>query len=258
MNMSNDVITVASFYKFVELENYYDMKDPLLEVCNQHCIKGTILLADEGINATISGAEEDIDAVVSFLNQDDRLMDIELRKSRVSFLPFQKMKVKLRHESVTIRNNEVNISNRGLYVNPENWDDMIAQAKNPVIIDTRNDYEVEMGKFVDAVNPNTKFFRNFPDWAEKWSKENINSQPEVFMYCTGGVRCEKSTAYMKNLGLNNVYHLKGGILEYLKTTKNENKRWEGSCFVFDDRVAVDNNVSPVNGLRCNKCGNVLP
>ncbi|MGL9761747.1 MAG: rhodanese-related sulfurtransferase [Wolbachia sp.] len=242
---------IATFYHFVELSNYYDMKDEIKATCNNVELKGTILLAEEGVNATISGERNAIDKIFDFLRSDYRLRDLTWKESAAEYQPFSKMKVKLKREIVNLGVSNLDISLKGKYVDPEHWDDFISQP-DVLVIDTRNEYEVKLGKFKNAINPHTQCFREFPQWTESFSE---SKDLKVAMYCTGGIRCEKSTAYMKNLGFNDVYHLKGGILSYLEKTHNKNDNWEGECFVFDDRIAVDNSLTPSNTIKCILCSN---
>ncbi len=242
---------VATFYHFVELSNYYDMKDTIKAVCSDLKLKGTILLAEEGINATISGERNAIDKMFDFLRSDYRLKNLMWKESPAEFQPFNKMKVRLKREIINFGIGNLDISLRGKYIDPEHWDDFISQP-DVLVIDTRNKYEVKLGKFKDAIDPDTQYFREFPQWAKSFFK---NKDLKIAMYCTGGVRCEKSTAYMKELGFNNVYHLKGGILSYLEKTHNKNDNWEGECFVFDDRIAVNSSLIPSDKIKCMFCSN---
>lgn len=242
---------IANFYHFVELSNYYDMKDEIKAACDDVELKGTILLAEEGINATISGGRSAIDKTFDFLRSDYRLKDLTWKESAAEYQPFSKMKVRLKREIVNLGVNDFDISLRGKYVDPEYWDDFISRP-DVLVIDTRNEYEVKLGKFKNAINPHTQCFREFPQWAKSFSE---NKDLKVAMYCTGGIRCEKSTAYMKSLGFNDVYHLKGGILSYLGKTHNKNGNWEGECFVFDDRIAVNNSLVPSDKIKCIFCSN---
>ncbi|NUY39300.1 rhodanese-related sulfurtransferase [Wolbachia endosymbiont of Litomosoides brasiliensis] len=242
---------IATFYHFVELSNYYDMQDEIKAACDNVKLKGTILLAEEGINATISGERNAINKILDFLRFDYRLKDLIWKESAVEYQPFSKMKVKLKREIVNLGVSNLDISLRGKYIDPDYWDDFISQPE-VLVIDIRNEYEVKLGKFKNAINPHTQCFREFPQWAKSFSKsKDLN----LAMYCTGGVRCEKSTAYMKSLGFNNVYHLKGGILSYLERTHNKNGNWEGECFVFDDRVAINNSLAPSDKIKCIFCSN---
>lgn len=242
---------IATFYHFVELSNYYDMKDEIKAACDNVELKGTILLAEEGINATISGERNAIDKIFNFLRSDYRLKDLTWKESAAEYQPFSKMKVRLKKEIVNLGVDNLDISLRGKYVDPEHWDDFISQP-DILVIDTRNEYEVKLGKFKNAINPHTQCFREFPKRAKSFSE---SKDLKVAMYCTGGIRCEKSTAYMKSLGFNDVYHLKGGILSYLEKTHNKNGNWEGECFVFDDRIAVNNSLAPSDKIKCIFCSN---
>lgn len=241
---------IAAFYRFVSLPDFEALKTPMLEFCNSHEIKGTILLAGEGINATISGTEENINAYFSYLDSDPRLKNMEWKESFAGYKPFERMKVRLKKEIVRMGIEDLNIDNRGIYVEPEQWDRLISDPE-VTVIDTRNEYEILLGRFKGAVNPKTKEFRSFP----KWVKENLNPKKDkkVAMYCTGGIRCEKSTALLKQSGFREVYHLNGGILKYLEKTGNKSNVWEGGCFVFDDRIAVDKDLKPSKDLLCKNC-----
>ncbi|WP_341808752.1 rhodanese-related sulfurtransferase [Wolbachia endosymbiont (group E) of Neria commutata] len=240
---------IATFYQFVELSNYYDMKDEIKAACDDVELKGTILLAEEGINATVSGKRSAINRIFGFLHSDNRLKDLAWKESTAEYQPFSKMKVRLKREIVNLGVSNLDLSLRGKYVEPEHWDDFTSQS-DVLVIDARNEYEVKLGKFKNAINPNIQCFRDFPQWAESFSE---SKDLKVAMYCTGGIRCEKSISYMKNLGFNNIYHLKGGILSYLERTHNKNSNWKGECFVFDDRVAVDNSLTPSNEIKCIFC-----
>ncbi len=242
-------VVIATFYHFVELSNYYDMKVEIKAVCDNVGVKGTILLAEEGINATISGARNAIDSVFNFLRSDYRLQSLIWKETYAECQPFNKMKVRLKNEIVNLGVEDLDISIRGEYIEPEYWDDFISQP-DVVVIDTRNEYEIKLGKFQNAIDPHTQCFRDFPLWVESFSGDK-NSK--VAMYCTGGVRCEKSTAYMKSLGFKNIYHLKGGILSYLEKSENKNNKWKGTCFVFDDRVGVTQSLVPSQEIKCIHC-----
>lgn len=243
---------VAALYKFVALPDFAALRGPLLEKCLAHDILGTLLLAEEGINGTISGSREDIDAVLDWLREDERFKDIEHKKSYFEAKPFQRMKVKLKKEIVTLGVPELNPPEMaGTYVKPEDWN-MLISDPDVVVVDTRNDYEVKIGTFKGAINPHTKSFREFPDWVAK--QETLKEKPKVAMFCTGGIRCEKSTALLKSMGFENVFHLQGGILKYLETVPEENSLWEGECYVFDERVAVKHGLEPGTHSMCGACG----
>ena len=246
-------IVIAAFYKFVSLPDFEEMRYPLLAFCKKHDLKGTILLAHEGLNSTISGSRENIDALFAHLKSDSRLADLEWKESYHEDQPFERMKVRLKKEIVRMGVDDVDMSLVGDYVEPKDWDALIS-SPDVLTIDTRNDYEIGIGTFEGAIDPETKTFRQFPEWAKNWSQDKLDGKTKVAMFCTGGIRCEKSTAYMKSLGFDEVYHLKGGILQYLEDTKNSNGKWQGECFVFDDRVAVGDDLVPTGALLCDKCG----
>lgn len=259
---NNEDITIATFYHFAKLDNYEDMKAPLLEFCQQNQLKGTILLALEGINATMAGAKENILKFFAFLKQDERLIGINWQESEADFIPFQELKVRLKREIVRLAERELEtmegpkLELKGQALDSQEWDELLKDPEAK-IIDTRNNYEILIGKFSNTVNPQTENFRDFSRWFEAWAKDNnIEKEQKIAMYCTGGVRCEKSTAYLRKLDYKNVYQLKGGILNYLKTTKNKSNNWQGNCFVFDDRVALDANLQQVE-LSCTVCNNLV-
>ncbi|QXK92132.1 rhodanese-related sulfurtransferase [Neoehrlichia mikurensis] len=242
---------IATFYRFVYLSNYYDIQPVLKNFCVQEKIKGTIILAEQGINATVSGSSSAIDNLFSFLELDSRFKSIQYHKSYAREEPFMKMKVRLKKEVVCMGMTDFDCSVNGEYISPDDWDGFISDSK-VYTIDTRNDYEVKFGKFKNSINPNTSYFREFPQWAKLWSIDKARDI-NIAMYCTGGIRCEKSTAFMKSLGFKNVYHLKGGILNYLRSTYNKNKLWLGECFTFDDRIAVNEHLLPSDNIKCIKC-----
>ena len=228
---------VAAFYHFTELLDYESLQNPLKEFCDAHQLKGTILLAKEGINSTIAGSRIAIDAVLEYLRKDPRLQNLEHKESRCQGVPFQRMKVKLKKEIVTLGVPDIDPRYRvGTYVEPKDWNELIADP-NVIVIDTRNTYEVEFGTFKGAINPNLETFGEFPQYVRE--QLNPEKQQKVAMFCTGGIRCEKASAYMLSQGFSEVYHLKGGILKYIEEVPTEESIWEGECFVFDDRVSID-------------------
>jgi UPF0176 protein len=244
-------LIVAAFYKFVSLPDFEEMQNPLLSHCQQQNIKGTILLAQEGINGTIAGSREGIDAVLSYLHSDSRLTDLEHKESFAEKMPFERMKVKLKKEIVTIGlpvhpNQQV-----GTYVTPQEWNALISDPE-VTVIDTRNHYEVSIGSFQGAENPETETFREFPDYVQKHL--DPHQHKKVALFCTGGIRCEKASSYMLSQGFQEVYHLKGGILKYLEEVPQEDSLWEGECFVFDERVAVAQGLELGNHEMCRSCG----
>lgn len=246
---------VAALYRFVDLPDYRELREPLLAFCQQAGIKGSLLLAREGINGTIAGSRQGIDDVLAYLQRDPRLADLEVKESSDDHQPFYRMKVKLKKEIVTIGMQDVDPNRTvGHYVNPEQWDQLL-QDPEVVVIDTRNDYEVAIGSFKGAVDPKLKTFREFPDYV----KQNLDpaKQKKVAMFCTGGIRCEKASSYMLQQGFEEVYHLQGGILKYLEQVDPEASQWQGECFVFDNRVAVDHHLQKGSYELCHGCRNPI-
>ena len=242
---------VCALYKFVALEDYKAIRQPLLEAMESNGIKGTLLLASEGINGTVSGTQEGIDALLAWLNSDDRLNPISFKLSYHDNQPFYRTKVKLKKEIVTMGVEGIDPRKTvGTYVKPKDWNALISDP-DVLLIDTRNDYEIEIGTFEHAVNPNTKTFREFPEYV----KNNLDPKKnkKVAMFCTGGIRCEKSTAYLKEQGFEEVYHLEGGILQYLEDVPKEDTLWKGDCFVFDNRVAVNHDLEKSEYDQCYAC-----
>lgn len=250
--MTEDLpIVVAALYKFVALEDFEAIQPKLLAFCQNQNIKGTLLLAPEGINGTIAGKREDIDAVLSYLNSDSRLVELEHKESYVDEMPFLRMKVKLKKEIVTLGQpgiSPINLS--GARVDPKDWNNIISDP-DVVVIDTRNQYEVDIGSFKGAISPVTDSFREFPEYV----KENLdpNKNKKVAMFCTGGIRCEKASSYMLSQGFEEVYQLNGGILKYLEDVDKQESLWEGECFVFDNRVAVDHDLAEGSYEQCYAC-----
>ncbi|ELR99109.1 rhodanese-related sulfurtransferase [Gloeocapsa sp. PCC 73106] len=227
---------VATFYKFVSLPDFAEKKPSLLLKCQEENIKGTILLASEGINGTICGFSHSISAILAFLRSDTRLEDLRALESPCDFIPFDRLKVRLKKEIVTIGIKEVDASNQvGTYIEPQNWNNLILDPE-VLVIDTRNDYEFELGTFKNAINPETESFGEFPDYVR--SQLAGNKQQKLALFCTGGIRCEKATSFLLDQGFTEVYHLKGGILKYLTDVPTEESLWEGECFVFDQRVIL--------------------
>ncbi len=244
-------IIVAALYKFVRLDNFRDLREPLLEQMSALQVRGTLLLAHEGINGTVSGTRDSIDALLNWLRQDARFIDIDHKESECDEHPFLRTKVKLKKEIVTMGIEDID-PNRvvGTYLTPEQWNEVISDPET-LLIDTRNDYEYEVGTFAGAVNPNTTSFREFPDYVRK--NLDPSRHKRVAMFCTGGIRCEKSTALLKQEGFEEVYHLKGGILKYLEQMPQEQSLWQGECFVFDERITVGHDLQPGNYHQCHAC-----
>ena len=242
---------VAALYKFVTLPDYEVLQQPLLACCKENEVMGTILLASEGINGTIAGSPEGIRNVLDFLKSDERLADLEHKESYAEEPPFYRMKVRLKREIVTMGVPEVEpVGAAGTYVRPEDWNDLISEP-NVVLVDVRNDYEVAIGTFKGAINPNTKSFRELPGWLREQFAGR--QKTKVAMFCTGGIRCEKSTAFLLSEGFEEVYHLQGGILKYLENVSEEESLWEGECFVFDQRVAVKHGLEQGSYDQCFAC-----
>ncbi len=244
-------IVVAALYKFVALPDYQDLREPLIAECAAAGIKGTLLLAAEGLNGTVAGTREGIDRVLTYLKSDPRLEDLSHKESFDDAMPFYRMKVKLKREIVTMGVEGIDPRQVvGTYIAPKDWNALISDPE-VVVVDTRNDYEYELGSFEGAVNPDTKSFREFPQYvADHMDPEK---HKKVAMFCTGGIRCEKSTAYMKEQGFEEVYHLHGGILQYLEDVPKSESLWSGECYVFDNRVSVDHDLNPGSYDLCHGC-----
>lgn len=244
-------IVVAALYQFVRLDNPESLRQPLIDFLEAHDIRGTLILADEGINGTVSGARVDVDALYAWFKQHPQLSNVDAKESFHDSQPFYRTKVKIKKEIVTMGVEGIDPQKVvGTYVKPTQWNDLISDP-DVVVIDTRNDYEVDIGTFVGAVNPKTESFREFPQYVEE--KLDPNKQKKVAMFCTGGIRCEKSTAYLKEQGFEEVYHLEGGILKYLEEVPQEESMWEGQCFVFDNRVSVGHELKVGEYELCHAC-----
>jgi len=257
---TESIYLTAAFYKFVDWPDYADRRAPLLAVCEAHNVKGLILLAPEGINSTLAGAPEDVHAVLSYLRSDAQLADLEHKESFAKKAPFHRMKVRLKKEIVTLGVAGISpIQRVGQYVKPEDWNALIS-APDVVLIDTRNDYEVEIGTFKGAIDPDIQSFSQLTDWVQQAKVlEGLNGRkPRVAMFCTGGIRCEKSTSLMLAHGFEDVYHLQGGILKYLEVVSPEESMWQGECFVFDERVSVGHGLKPGSHELCRCCREPLP
>ncbi|PSW62204.1 hypothetical protein C0W54_07730 [Photobacterium kishitanii] len=242
---------VCALYKFVELKNYLELREPMLALMEKHHIRGTLLLASEGINGTVAADRNGIDTLLAWLNADASLTGIVCKESLSNTQPFNRTKVKLKKEIVTLGIEGIDPRHVvGTYVKPTAWNDLIADPE-VLVVDTRNDYEIEVGTFKGAINPNTETFTQFPDYV----KNNMDpaKHKKVAMFCTGGIRCEKSTAYMKQQGFEEVYHLEGGILKYLEEIPQQDSLWQGDCYVFDGRVAVNHQLEQADYDICNAC-----
>jgi UPF0176 protein len=249
----------AALYKFVELPDFAELQTPLLACCEAHSVKGTLLLASEGINGTIAGLPDGVHAVLAFLRRDPRLAALEHKEAWADKLPFHRMKVRLKREIVTLGIPDVHPAlMAGQYVKPANWNQLLDDL-DVVLVDTRNDYEVAIGTFKGAINPATRSFSELPGWVEQEMAQGgklaaaDGKKPKVAMFCTGGIRCEKSTALLRARGFDEVYHLEGGILKYLETVPEAQSRWQGECFVFDERVSVGHGLHAGHFTLCRAC-----
>lgn len=248
-------VSVIALYKFVSLPDYEALRQPILDQCTALGIKGSLLLAPEGINGTVAGVHASIDQWLCWITQDSRFANLEYKISYTDNIPFSRMKVKLKKEIVTMGVPWVDPNSAvGTYVEPAEWNRLLADP-DVVLVDTRNDYEYRVGTFQGALDPNTKTFREFPEWVGN----NLDParHKKVAMFCTGGIRCEKATSYLLQQGFAEVYHLRGGILKYLEVVPKEESVWEGDCFVFDDRVTVTHGMQRGDYVSCHACGQPL-
>ncbi|MDO6965407.1 oxygen-dependent tRNA uridine(34) hydroxylase TrhO [Rhizobium alvei] len=242
---------VAALYHFVPFARFREFREPLQAFCEANGVVGSLLLAHEGINGTIAGPREGLDNVLAYLRAQPELEGLQHKESLASKKPFLRMKVKLKKEIVTMGVEDCDpLKVVGTYVDPKDWNALITDP-DTILIDTRNDYETAIGIFKGAVDPNIKTFREFPAWVQENS--GLHNKPKIAMYCTGGIRCEKATAYMKDQGFDEVYHLKGGILKYLEDVPEEESLWEGACFVFDERVSVEHGLREGGHRLCRAC-----
>lgn len=244
-------VVVAALYKFAKLPDYRELQKSILEVCQKNGVFGSILLATEGINGTVAGNRQGIDALLKFLRSEPRFSDLEHKESFSQEMPFDRMKVKLKKEIVPLGVPGIDPNEKvGTYVPAEEWNALISDP-DVIVIDTRNGYECDIGTFKGAIDPKTRRFRDFP----KFVQENLDpsKHKKVAMFCTGGIRCEKASAYMLEKGFENVYHLKGGILKYLELIPPEKSLWDGECFVFDQRIAVGQGLEVGAHEQCYAC-----
>jgi UPF0176 protein len=245
------MLIVAALYQFIRFPDPAALRPGLVEICQTHGVKGSLLLAPEGINGTIAGTREGIDAALGAIRALPGCDGLEWKESLAESMPFGRMKVKLKREIVTMGQPDVDpLARVGNYVRPAEWNALISDP-DTVVIDTRNDYEVAIGTFQGAVDPGTRAFGEFPDWWQE-NRENFAGK-RIAMFCTGGIRCEKSTNYLLGQGLNEVYHLKGGILKYLEEVPAGQSLWQGQCFVFDNRVSVGHGLQPGGLKACGAC-----
>lgn len=245
-------VTVTAFYKFATIADTAALRAALLALADECNVKGTVLIAPEGINATIAGPDDGIRRVLAWLRADARFSDLVSKESYADAVPFGRLKVKVKPEIVTMRQPEADPSKRvGTYVKPENWNALVNDP-GVLLIDTRNAYEVAIGTFKGAIDPVTASFSEFPDFVA--AHVDAAKHPRIAMFCTGGIRCEKASAFMLAQGFPEVYHLEGGILKYLETVPPEQSLWQGECFVFDERVALEHGVKPGTHVMCEDCG----
>jgi UPF0176 protein len=243
---------IAALYRFVQLEDFEDMQQPIHDRMVEYGTCGSLLLANEGINGTVAGTRQGVDQLLAYLRADERLSHLEVKESSAEASPFQRTRVRLKKEIVTMGVEGIDPKNSvGTYVDPKDWNELISDPE-VTLIDTRNDYEVAIGSFEGAVNPETESFRQFPSFVD--DELDPRKHRKVAMFCTGGIRCEKSTALLRQKGFEEVYHLRGGILKYLEEVPEEESKWNGDCFVFDKRVSVGHNLNVGEHLMCYGCG----
>lgn len=246
---------VAALYRFTRFDDPAALKPALLAVCEERGVRGTLLLAREGINGTIAGSDDAIAAVLAHIRTLPGCAAIEVKYSRAPTMPFLRMKVRPKREIVTMGQPDIDpLASVGTYVDPHDWNALISDP-DTIVIDTRNDYEVALGTFKRAIDPHTASFRDFPTWfrEQRAALTGGSNTPKIAMFCTGGIRCEKSTAFLKSEGVEEVYHLKGGILAYLEQVEEQESLWDGDCFVFDERVSVKHGLEPGDYVLCRAC-----
>ena len=250
--MANLNFSIYSFYRFCRIANKKQLKNKIEKLISNFSVKGTILLADEGINGTIAGKKNELNLILKSLKKFLKIRKIDFKENESNQIPFNRMKVRLKKEIVSLGQGKINVCKlTGKYLNTEEWEDLISK-NNTKIIDVRNNFEIKIGKFKNAINPKTSSFREFP---VSFSKLKINKNDNIAMYCTGGIRCEKASSYLKKNGYKNVFQLKGGILNYLNEKKKMSTPsfWNGSCFVFDERVAINRNLKKGSFIQCYGC-----
>ena len=249
----NSKIEYVAFYGFGNIADPERYRKSLFRVCGDNKVLGTILLANEGVNGTISGIKKNVQKVLSYIKTWEEVENLEVKYSYDDNHGFYRMKVKVKKEIVTMGKPSIKpLEMSGEYISPQDWNNLISRD-DVLVVDTRNNYETSIGGFKNAVDPKTKSFRDFPFWAEQLKENEVNNKKVVAMYCTGGIRCEKASAYMKKIGFNNVYHLKGGILKYLEEVPQDQSLWEGECFVFDQRVSIKHGLKKGSFKQCYAC-----
>ena len=248
-------VRVTALYRFAKLTGVKHLRSKLSDLCMEAGVKGTILLAEEGVNGTVAGADDAVGQVVGEIRSWPGCSELRLRDAWAAEQPFHRMKIRIKREIVTMGEPRIDpLSDVGHYVAPGKWNALLADP-NTILIDTRNEYEVAVGSFAGAINPHTESFRDFPAWfrAHREAIFAAKERPKVAMFCTGGIRCEKATAFLKGEGIDAVFHLEGGVLGYLDSVPPEESRWEGECFVFDERVAVSHGLQPGTHVLCRGC-----
>jgi len=251
--IKNKNILVATLYKFIEIDDLLALQDQLYTICNKNNVMGTILIADEGLNGTISARPKDLEKALAGIQYDNRFSDVDIKYSSTDKQPFHKMRVRLKKEIVTIGLPKISPNKIvGTYVKPEQWNDIISDP-DVILIDTRNKFETKIGSFKNAIDPQTKSFRDFPEWVKKFKEDKTNANKKIAMFCTGGIRCEKASSLMKEEGFKKVFHLQGGILSYLEKVEKDKSLWEGECFVFDQRVCLTEDLEVGSYKMCFAC-----
>ena len=252
---TNLPVAVVALYRFARFGGFADYRQPLMDMTARLGIKGTLLLASEGINGTVAGPPSAIDELIAYLEAVEDIVGMEIKYSRAAVMPFRRMKVRLKKEIVTMGVTSIDpLQSVGTYVKPCDWNALIADP-DTIVIDTRNTYETKVGKFANSVDPETAAFTEFPDWLRQHKPDFAGKK--VAMFCTGGIRCEKATAFAKEIGIEDVYHLKGGILAYLEQVAPEDSLWQGECFVFDERVTVGHGLALGDAILCRACRNPM-
>ena len=245
--------TVAALYKFTPFSEPDALRDPLFAICDNNGVRGTLLLAREGINGTIAGTPQAIAAVLDHIRSLPGCRDLEVKFSTAAQMPFIRLKVRVKSEIVTMGEPDIDPRKSvGRYVAPEDWNALISDP-DTLVIDTRNDYETAIGSFEGAIDPHTPSFRDFPAWFRDHRDDLLAGKKRVAMFCTGGIRCEKSTSFLRAEGVEDVFHLEGGILKYLETIPEAESLWQGECFVFDERVSVGHGLRQGNYSLCRAC-----
>jgi UPF0176 protein len=251
--MADHPVLVAALYRFTAFDDPEALRAPLLAACETAGIKGTLLLAREGINGTIAGTDNKLAPVLGHIRALPGCAELDVKFSAAPAMPFHRMKVRVKREIVTMGEPDIDPAlSAGHYVDPHDWNDLIADPET-IVIDTRNDYEVAVGTFAGALDPATPSFRDFPAWFRAHREELLEGKKRVAMFCTGGIRCEKSTSFLRAEGVNEVYHLKGGILKYLEQVPESESLWQGECFVFDERVTVRHGLEQGTFQLCRAC-----